>query len=528
MPADSETQQRRGTPFPRNVHINLVFVISIVIGLAIGIWGLVAPEQMTGAALGLTNFALSSLDWFFLLLCTSFLVLATFMAFGPYSHVKLGKDDDVPEFSLFSWIAMLFAGGMGAGLLFWGVAEPMYHFHSPPGMEGETAQAARWAMVTTNLHWGLHAWSIYGVCALVIAYFCFRWDKPSLISTPIRQAFGGRYINFWCNTADIIGVLAVVLGLAGSLTMGVLQTRAGLGEVFGTPSSFSVSLAILIAMTVVFFISASTGVDKGIKILSNINMIVAALIMIGVIFIGPTRFIFETFVNTVGDYFSSLIDISFRLFPYEGLTGWTSGWTLTYLIWWLAWGPFVGVFIARISRGRTIREFCLGVVLVPTVLSILWFSAFGGAGVYIEMYGTGGLSEIVFEDVSKALFAFFDYFPLGNVLSTMAIFLVFVFLVTSADSGTFVVSMMTTGGSLNPPTAHKLMWAVIITAITAGTLFSGSVSVAKAMAITGAIPFSLILILQIIAFMRLIRIERSSPSRERVVTGTAETRGGTQ
>ena len=316
-------------------RFNTVLVISLALSFGIGGWGIIAPQQMTEVCLGITGYALKSLDWFFLSMCTGFLILGIFLAFGPYAHLKLGRDDEEPEFSTLSWLAMLFAGGMGAGLMFWGAAEPMYHYYSPPGQEGLTPEAARTAMVITNLHWGLHAWSIYAICALVIAYFGFRLGRPALISAPIRYAFGtknSRQLNFWCNTADIIGVLAVIFGLAGSLTMGILQVRSGLTEVFGIPDTHTVSIIILAFMTVTFLVSASTGVDKGIKILSNINMIIALLIMLIIIFLGPTVFIFQTFINTIGDYFSQLLDISFRMYPYEGLDDWTQSWTLTGVV----------------------------------------------------------------------------------------------------------------------------------------------------------------------------------------------------
>lgn len=490
-----------------DITINRVFVIAMVFAAAIGGWGLIDPDTMTSAATDFTNYLLRGASWYWLLLTTGFVILAVYMALGPYGKIRLGKDNEEPEFSMASWIAMLFAGGMGAGLLFWGVAEPMYHFMGPPTMEGGTPEAAREAMVITMLHWGFHAWAIYGVCALVIAYFAFRRDAPSLISTPIRGLFKGRTARNVSTAADVLGVLAVVFGLAGSLTMGVLQVRAGLGNVFDVEATTTVSILIMVVLFVSYMVSATTGVDKGIKILSNLNMVIALMIMLVVIFAGPTRFIFETFANTIGEYFSRMIEISFRLFPYEGQTGWSAGWTLIYLIWWLAWGPFVGVFIARISRGRTIREFCAGVIVVPTVFSILWFSAFGGTGIYIELFGSGGLADLVFEDTAKALFAFLGYFPAGEILSVLAIFLIFVFLVTSADSGTFVLSMMTTDGNLNPPAMHKMVWGSLVAIITVGTLLTGSVAVAKAMAVTGALPFSVILLLQIIGFMREIRTE---------------------
>jgi glycine betaine transporter len=496
------------TASSKAITINTVFVVSMACSAGIGIWGLVDPESMTGTMLGFTNYSLTGISWAWLFICTTFLILSGYMAFGPYGHIRLGKDDEEPEFSTASWIAMLFAGGMGSGLLLWGPAEPMYHYISPPGMEGGTPAAARQALVITNLHWGLHAWAIYAVCALVIAYFTFRRNEPSMISTPIKALFGGAAGESIGKVADILAVLSVVFGLAGSLAMGTLAVRSGAFYAWGTDETVTTSFIILAILFVCYMLSATTGVDKGIKILSNVNMVIAILIMLMVLFAGPTRFLLETFIDSIGSYFSSLFTMSFKLFPFEDLGGWSAGWTLTYLIWWIAWGPFIGIFVARISRGRTIREFCVGVILVPTVFSMLWFAIFGGAGFYIEMFGGGGLKELIFEDATKALFAFLGYFPGGGILNMLAVMLMFIFLVTSADSGTFVLSMMTTDGNLNPPVMQKMVWGTLIAALTAGTLFSESVTVAKAMAITGAIPFTAIVLLQIVGFLREIRKER--------------------
>ena len=496
------------TASSKAITINTVFVVSMACSAGIGIWGLVDPESMTGTMLGFTNYSLTGISWAWLFICTTFLILSGYMAFGPYGHIRLGKDDEEPEFSTASWIAMLFAGGMGSGLLLWGPAEPMYHYISPPGMEGGTPAAARQALVITNLHWGLHAWAIYAVCALVIAYFTFRRNEPSMISTPIKALFGGAAGESIGKVADILAVLSVVFGLAGSLAMGTLAVRSGAFYAWGTDETVTTSFIILAILFVCYMLSATTGVDKGIKILSNVNMVIAILIMLMVLFAGPTRFLLETFIDSIGSYFSSLFTMSFKLFPFEDLGGWSAGWTLTYLIWWIAWGPFIGIFVARISRGRTIREFCVGVILVPTIFSMLWFAIFGGAGFYIEMFGGGGLKELIFEDATKALFAFLGYFPGGGILNMLAVMLMFIFLVTSADSGTFVLSMMTTDGNLNPPVMQKMVWGTLIAALTAGTLFSESVTVAKAMAITGAIPFTAIVLLQIVGFLREIRKER--------------------
>lgn len=504
-----------------------VAVISMGISLALAIWGVWRPEQMTGAALALTGFALDRLDWLFMATCTLFLGLSLFLAIGPYGKIKLGADDEEPEFDTVSWLSMMFAGGMGAGLLFWGVAEPIYHFDQPPGEVGRTADAARTAFVIVNFHWGLHAWAIYGVCSLVIAYFCFRRGAPAMVSAPIeyslRPLLGDRLTPIIAQTADVVGVLAVVFGIAGSLAMGTLMTRTGMTEVFGTPSDNWMNFYILLAMTVMFLISACTGVDKGIKFLSNFNMVIAMIIMLVVLFFGPTTFIFDVFITSIGDYLSSLIEYSFRIFAYDDtLRSWTHSWTLTYLIWWIAWGPFVGIFIARISRGRTIREFCVGVILVPTLFSMLWFAIFGGAAIYIEMFGSGGLTEFVMEDVTSALFKFFGYLPMTQALNIFGIILIYIFLVTGADSGTYVISMMATNGNLNPSTLTKIVWGLIMAAITLAVLLSGSIEVAKAMAITGAVPYTFIVLLQVVGFMRALREERFHVAGRQAAPAAAE------
>ena len=491
--------------------MNTVMLVSLVLCAAIAIWGVADPDSMTGSAQWLVNYSLTALDWYFLALCTGFLVIMGYMAVSKYGNIKLGDDDDEPEFSTGSWVAMLFAAGMGSGLLFWGVAEPIYHFATPPVGEAETAMAARNAMVITNFHWGLHAWSIYGCCALVIAYFTFRLKLPSMVSTPIlvgfKNVFGPKTLKQIGNTSDILAVIAVIFGLAGSLAMGTLMVRSGMNAVFDTPNDVTMSMIIIVVMTICFLLSACTGVDKGIKILSNINMVVAILILLVVLFGGPTAYLFQSFILAIGDYLIQLIPMSFKTYAYTpaGSWNWFHGWTLTYLIWWLAWGPFVGIFIARISRGRTIREFVIYVVGVPTIVSMLWFAAFGGAAIHIELFGAGGITENVFADVAGALFVFFQYFPGTDLLNFLAVCLIFIFLVTSADSGTFVISMMTSKGSLNPPTKLKLTWGLIITGITIATIVTESVTVAKAMAITGAIPFTFIIIMQLAAFFRVVR-----------------------
>jgi glycine betaine transporter len=488
------------------------FLLTITICLAISLWGIVAPASLAYAAGLLTGAAFGSLSWFFLLSVTCFLLLSVYVAFSRFGRLRLGADDEKPEFSTASWLAMLFAAGMGVGLLFWGVAEPIIHFSAPPTGSGGTADAARAAMVQTNFHWGIHAWAIYAVAGLVLAYFGFRKGTPNLPGAPIRAAFKGRWVAPVANAADGIGVVAVALGVAGSVAMGVLQIYSGLQVLTGVPAgSLAITMAVLGVLTVAYMTSATTGLDKGIKILSSMNMLIAICLMLFVLAVGPTAFLLESFVTSLGDYTAGLVGISLRLFPYRDLDGWTQSWTVTYFFWWLAWAPFVGVFIARISRGRTIREYILGVLLAPTLFSILWFSVFGGTAIFQEMWGMGGLAELVNEDVTVAVFSLFTRFPLTRLLGATACLLVFVFLVTSADSATFVLGMLTSGGSMNPPTARKVTWGVVLAVMAGAMLLTGGIHALRAVVVGGAVPFLFIMLLQVAALFRV--MPRDLPRR---------------
>jgi len=479
------------------------YLVTVTICLAISVWGIISPESLGFLAGLLTGAAFGSLSWFFLLSVTFFLLLSVFVAFSRYGRLRLGADDERPEFSTLSWLGMLFAAGMGVGLLFWGVAEPIIHFSTPPTGAGGGPDAARAAMVQTNFHWGIHAWAIYAVAGLVLAYFGFRKGTPNLPGAPIRAAFKGRWVGGVATAADGIGVVAVALGVAGSVAMGVLQIYSGLQVLTGIPGgSLMVTMAVLGVLTVAYMVSATTGLDKGIKILSNTNMVIAIALMLFVLAAGPTAFLLDSFVTSLGDYTAGLVGISLRLFPYRDLDGWTQSWTVTYFFWWLAWAPFVGVFIARISRGRTIREYILGVLLAPTLFSVLWFSVFGGTAIFEEMWGMGGLAQLVNEDVTVAVFSLFARFPLTRVLGATACLLVFVFLVTSADSATFVLGMLTTGGSMNPPAARKVTWGIVLAFMAGAMLLTGGIHALRAVVVSGAVPFLFIMLLQVAALFR--------------------------
>jgi len=493
-----------------------VFSISIAICGAVAIWGLWSANSLRDAAQSLTGFCLTHLDWFFLLSCTFFLALGLYLAFSKYGRIKLGGREDEPEFHTVSWLAMLFAAGMGAGLLFWGAAEPLMHYlNPPPGHTGQTPASARYALVVTNFHWGLHAWGIYAISGLCLGYFGFRKGLPLLASSPIQAAFGGRLGKCSGAVADVVSVLAVVFGVTGSLGGGVLQIHAGCHSIFGTPEhSVLVAIAILVLLTAAYMTSAGTSLDKGIQILSNINIAMAVALLVFILFAGPTGFLLSAFVTSLGDYLSNLVVLSTRLFPYSGDSQWSRVWTLTYMIWWIAWAPFVGIFIARISRGRTIREFMIGVILVPTLFSVFWFAVFGGTVLHIELFGEGGLRGLMLADVEQTLFSMLDYFPLSWPLTLLTLVLIFTFLVTSADSATFVLGMMTTRGALNPPTWKKLTWGIVVALLTASTLFAeGGILVMRAIAIVGAIPFTIVMILHVLCLLKYLRSEPAADGR---------------
>ncbi len=446
-----------------------------------------------------------SFDWFTMLIASGAVTLSLCLAFSRFGKITLGQEGTPPEFSTFSWLSMLFAAGMGTGILFWGVAEPLMHYKSAPGVVHETVAAARHAMVITALHWGLHAWAIYAVAALVLAYFCFRHDRPYLPGEPIRCGFEGAWVEPVAKITDLLAVLAIVFGVAGSLTMGSLQIQSGLHVLFGVDGDSNVvTLAILSVLAVAYMASAATSLDKGIKWLSAINIAICILLGAVLLLVGPSLYLLKTFALSIADYLRELPALSTNLFPGQAEESWFHGWTITYFLWWIAWAPFVGVFVARISRGRSIREFLLGVILVPTIFSMLWFAILGGTGLYVETQGVGGLSEVIANDPTLALYTVFEGLPMTWLLSGTATVLVFVFLVTSVDSATFVLGMLTSQGSMNPRRRNKLAWGVSLGVLGGALSLTRNVEVVKALAILGAIPFSVLLLLQVIGFLRVL------------------------
>ncbi|WP_018930595.1 glycine betaine uptake BCCT transporter [Gracilibacillus lacisalsi] len=486
--------------------ISSVFWITVSIVLAAVIFGMVAPssfEELTGNIQAMIS---SAFGWYYLILVTVVVIFCIFLIFSPVGAIKLGKPDEKPEYKKTTWFAMLFSAGMGIGLVFWGAAEPLSHFLEPPLAEGGTNAAQKEAMRYVFFHWGLHAWGIYAVVALALAYFKFRKDEPGLISATLKPIFGSKMDGAFGKVVDVLAVFATVVGVATTLGFGAAQINGGLSYLTDVPNSFIVQFIIIIIVTVLFMISASTGLGKGIKYLSNTNMVLAVGLFALMFFIGPTILILNMFTDSVGGYIQNIMRMSFRIAPLDGEhRNWINDWTIFYWAWWISWSPFVGIFIARVSRGRTIREFMIGVLLLPAVVSFLWFTTFGTSSIGVQNSGNIDLSSFPTEQV---LFAMFSEYPGSIVLSIVAILLVSTFFITSADSATFVLGMQTTYGSLTPPNSVKLTWGVAQSAVAIVLLYSGGLQALQNTLIIAALPFSIIMCLMMLSLYRSLAKEK--------------------
>ncbi|MDN7243555.1 BCCT family transporter [Planococcus sp. N028] len=492
-----------------------VFWIALALVILSAVYGVVAPTNFAEVTGNIESFLTTSFGWYYLLVVSFMVLFCLFFLVSPMGQIKLGKDHDKPEYSFISWISMLFSAGMGIGLVFWGAAEPLSHFAIDPATaEPGTAEAFRESLRFTFFHWGIHAWSIYAVVALVLAYFQFRKGEPGLISATLKPLFGDKMKGPWGTMIDVIAVFATAVGVATTLGFGAVQINGGLAYLFdGVPSNnFTVQVIIIIVVTIMFCASAWSGLSKGIKYLSNTNMVLAILLLILVVVIGPTLLILNTFTDTIGSYIQNIAQMSFRTEPVDGAErDWINGWTIFYWAWWISWAPFVGIFIARVSRGRTIRQFLTGVLLIPVVISFLWFAAFGTTAMDFQSSGvdlTGLLTE-------ETLFAIFNEMPFGTILSIIAIMLITIFFVTSADSATFVLGMQSTNGSLNPSNKVKLSWGIGQSLIAGVLLSTGGLDALQSGLIIAAFPFSFIMLLMMTSFYKSISSEYQTIKRKR-------------
>jgi glycine betaine transporter len=496
-------------------RLGSVFYISVTIIILFVLWGFILPDHLAEQASNALAFTTTNFGWFYLFATFIFLAFAVYLAFGPFGRIKLGDDDDEPEYSYYTWFAMLFSAGMGIGLVFWGVAEPIYHFITPPidGVEGQTPDAARLALRYSFFHWGLHPWAIYTIIALALAYSQFRKGESGLISSTFRPILGDRVEGPIGKGIDTLAAIATAFGVATSLGLGTLQINGGLSYVLGIPNTIFTQLLIIVVVTILYMLSATTGLNKGIRYLSNLNLGLAGGLLIFVLITGPTSFIVDAFTTTIGGYLGNIVPMSFRLTPFTQGT-WVGAWTLFYWAWWIAWAPFVGTFIARVSRGRTIKEFVLGVLLVPTILGAIWFSAFGGSAIFFDLFEGGAISAAVSADVTTALFITLEQLPMGMILGVLATLLIITFFVTSADSATFVLGMLTSKGVLNPANSTKLIWGVLQSSIAAVLLLSGGLGGLQTASIVAALPFSIIMVLMVVSLNKALNQEIKEQKRK--------------
>ena len=486
--------------------VSIVFYISVAILALLVLAGVTMPAKLEHVTSSLQNSITNTFGWYYLIVVTLFVIVCLYLLASPIGRIKLGKQEDKPEFSRPTWLAMLFSAGMGIGLVFYGTAEPISHYaiSSPTGETG-TDQAMKDAMRFTFFHWGIHAWAIYGIIALSLAYFTFRKGERSLISATLKPVMGKHAEGLVGKIIDIIAVIATVIGVATTLGFGAVQINGGLSYLFNVPSNLTSQFLIILVVTILFIVSALTGLGKGIKILSNANMILAFVLLLLTFILGPTLFTLDLFTDTIGAYLQNLINMSFRIAPLnEENRNWINGWTIFYWAWWIAWSPFVGIFIARVSRGRTIREFVVCVLLIPSLIGFIWFSTFGSAGMLLEHDGIAAISKLATEE---SLFGVFANYPMGTVLSILAIILVATFFITSADSGTYVLGMMTTDGSQNPSNSVKVIWGVLLTAIALVLLYSGGLQALQNTMIIAALPFSIVMILMTISLLKALNKE---------------------
>ncbi|WP_262503961.1 BCCT family transporter [Sphingosinithalassobacter sp. CS137] len=496
----------------RRMQVNPpVFFISAALILAFALGGALFAEQ-AGVLFGrIQALIVEDFGWFYILVVAGFLVFVLYLMLSRFGDVKLGPDESEPDYSYLSWFAMLFSAGMGIGLIFFGVAEPVQHYATPPVGEGRTLDAARQAMMLTFFHWGLHAWAIYIVVGLALAYFAFRRGLPLAIRSALYPLIGKRIHGPIGHAIDIFAVLGTMFGVATSLGLGVLQVNAGFGYLFGLPTSTSVQLILIAAITGMATLSVVMGLDKGVKRLSELNIVLAVALLAFVLFAGSTVFLLQAFVQNIGTYLGAVVQRTFRMYAYEP-NPWLGDWTLFYWGWWIAWSPFVGMFIARISRGRTIREFVMGVLLVPVAFTFLWMTVFGNTAIGLDLSGAAPIAATVADNLPIALFETLSALPLATITSGIATLLVITFFVTSADSGALVIDIITSGAAENPPVWQRVFWAVTAGGVAAVLLLAGGLQALQTAAIASALPFAVVMVFIAYGLLRALQMEGKASS----------------
>ncbi|TFJ91389.1 glycine betaine uptake BCCT transporter [Lentibacillus salicampi] len=485
--------------------VSKVFYITVVLVIITVIFGALFPAQFEQITGNIQSFVATTFGWYYMLLMSALVIISIFIAVSPLGKIRLGKDNDTPDFSTPTWVAMLFSAGMGIGLVFYGAAEPLSHYMSDaPTAPVGSDQAFKEGLSYAYFHWGLHVWAMYGVIALALAFFQFRKGEPGLISATLKPLFGKKMNGPLGTLIDVLAVFATVFGVATSLGFGAVQINGGLSHLFDFEVGFTSQFIIIAVVTLLFLISAWSGLSKGIKYLSNTNMVLAVILLITVLIVGPTLLILNMFTETFGMYIQNIIQSSFRTSPLESDNrGWLDAWTIFYWAWWISWAPFVGMFIARVSRGRTIRQFMTGVLILPTLLVGIWYASFGTTAGNVQNSGID-LTQYTTELV---LFNTFDQLPLSLILSIVAILLIGSFFITSADSATFVLGIQSTHGSLEPPNMVKIVWGIAQSSVALILLYVGGLQAIQNTIIVAALPFSFVMILMVIALFKALNKE---------------------
>lgn len=477
-----------------NLKTKAVFNVSVLITCAFILWGVFFKDSLSFVSSTFLKSTMDYFGWVYLGAAFFFLLFSVYLLFSKYGDIRLGKETDKPEFKTTSWLSMLFGAGMGVGIVFWGVAEPVFHYTSPPFGQGYTEAAANTAMKYTFFHWGLHPWAIYTVIGLTLAYFQFRRNLPALVSSAFYPIIGDRIHGPIGKTIDILSVFATVFGIATSLGLGAMQISGGINFFFGIPNTVTLQVIVIGLGTILYLVSICTGLERGIQFLSNSTMILSFAMMALILSAGPSSEIFKVLFTTTGAYFNDLVYMSLRLVPFSKDT-WMGSWTLFYWAWWIAWAPFVGMFIARISKGRTIREFVLGVLVAPTLGTFLWLSIFGGSALhFIHNLGNKELAKVITSDVTLAIFKFFEYLPLSSLLSVLGFTVLLAYYITVADTSTFVLGMICEGGKLNPSNKIKITWGIIQSLTAIVLLLAGGLDVLQTASIAAAFPFAIIML----------------------------------
>lgn len=492
-----------------------VFIPSAIIIILFVIVAIVFGEPLSDFFLDIRNQLYDKIGWFFIFTVNVLLVSAILLAFSKFGKIKLGGRKATPDFSNFAWYSMLFSAGMGIGLIFYGVAEPIQHFASPPIPVTSEVDAAKQAFKFTFLHYGLHPWAVYGMIALAFAFFTFNRKLPLTVRSLFAPLLGRKIHGVIGHIVDTLAVIACLFGLATTLGFGAQQVGSGLKFLFDIENSVRNQIIFISLTTLLATASIVSGLDKGVKILSELNIRIALLFMLCMLFIGPTVFLLDSFIENIGLYAQNLIELGTYTEVYAE-SKWQNNWTIFYWAWWIAWSPFVGIFIARISKGRTIREFLVGVVILPTVFSFLWFTVFGSSAVYLELNHLADIAGAVKHDISTALFEMLKHYPFTVVLSAIGILLIISFFVTSSDSGSLVVDFLTTGGKLDTPVGTRIFWALIEGLLAISLLIGGGLSTLQTAVMIAALPFAIILLIMTYSLFKALRRERIKYLRQRV------------